>query len=47
MQLRERMRNMDLIDVRRLPNKEFSLFCEFKVAFELQKQGWEACNSNR
>jgi len=41
MQLRERIRNMDIIDVRRLPNKEFSLFCEFKVAFELQKRGWE------
>ncbi|HOL21455.1 MAG TPA: hypothetical protein PLQ41_01190 [bacterium] len=24
-----------------LPNREFSFFCEFQVAFELQKRGWQ------
>lgn len=27
--------------IEELPNREFSLFCEFRVAFELQKRGWQ------
>jgi hypothetical protein len=28
-------------DIERFPNREFSFFCEFQVAFELQKRGWQ------
>jgi len=29
------------IEIGRFPNREFSFFCEFQVAFELQKKGWQ------
>lgn len=29
------------LEIKKFPNREFSFFCEFKVAFELQKRGWE------
>jgi len=29
------------MDPRKFPNKEFSFFCEFQVAFELQERGWQ------
>uniref|UniRef100_A0A7C4XLW3 Uncharacterized protein n=1 Tax=candidate division WOR-3 bacterium TaxID=2052148 RepID=A0A7C4XLW3_UNCW3 len=29
------------IDIYKLPNREFSFFCEFQVAFELQRKGWQ------
>jgi len=29
------------IEIGRFPNREFSFFCEFQVAFELQKRGWQ------
>ena len=32
---------MKSIDIEKLPNREFSFFCEFQVAFELQKRGWQ------
>lgn len=32
---------MNKTKVETFPNREFSFFCEFKVAFELQKRGWE------
>lgn len=28
------------IEIGKFPNREFSFFCEFKVAYELQKRGW-------
>jgi hypothetical protein len=30
-----------MIYIEGLPNREFSFFCEFQVAFELQKRGWQ------
>jgi hypothetical protein len=30
-----------MIEIGRFPNREFSFFCEFQVAFELQKRGWQ------
>lgn len=27
-------------EITKMPNREFSFFCEFQVAFELQKKGW-------
>lgn len=32
---------MKNLKIERFPNREFSFFSEFKVAFELQKRGWE------
>jgi len=32
---------MKSIEIGRFPNREFSFFCEFQVAFELQKRGWQ------
>lgn len=32
---------MNNINVEGFPDREFSFFCEFQVAFELQKKGWQ------
>jgi len=32
---------MGNIEIIKFPNREFSFFCEFRVAFELQKRGWQ------
>jgi hypothetical protein len=32
---------MKNFNIEKLPNREFSVFCEFQVAFELQKKGWQ------
>ena len=32
---------MKNLKIERFPNREFSFFSEFRVAFELQKRGWE------
>jgi len=32
---------MKNIKIEKFPNREFSFFCEFQVAFELQKRGWQ------